>query len=293
MIINVKTHLLLPAILMFSFVTKALGMSSPPEDIMGATRSVDLSGNIFTFAMPENFSKDLPADPLLEKVDIDSGLTNTLLIQRWWDIKKPGFFGSNIGTVMMSINLLGVPENRIKKIHDKPHVLSDRLGLMLAINESLNTRYRDDGGGLNELYSIPSLVHLFGTDLETEYRDDVYNHQKWTSYSCSGPASQLIVNHVLPVSKLAFLEVSFVYSPNSGVLPRYFRGIAHEITSKVESTFHLSYSKGNSVKKLVEEEWMNSTVDEAVTDKRELLILKIFGPEHLSVEEKATALGSP
>ncbi len=285
--------IVLPAILMFSFVAKALGMSSPPEDIMGATRSVDLSGNIFTFAMPENFSKDLPADPLLERVDIDKGLTNTLLIQRWWDIKKPGFFGSNIGTVMMSINVLGVPENRIKTIHDKPHVLSDRLGLMLAINESLNTRYRDDDGDFNELYSIPGLVYLIGSALQTEFRDDIFNQQKWTSFSCTGPSSQLIVNHVIPVNKGAFLEVSFGYAPNDGVAPRYFLDFAYKVTNKVQSTFHLNYSADNSLKTVVEEEWIDSTVDDAVTAKRELLILKVFGPEHLSVEEKATALGSP
>ena len=59
-------------------------------------RQVDLSGNIFHFAMPENFSKDMPAENMVEKLDIqdlekftDPEYGN--IIRRWWDIKKPGF----------------------------------------------------------------------------------------------------------------------------------------------------------------------------------------------------------
>lgn len=81
------------------------------------TRRVNLSGNYFSFAMPEDFSKEMPAENLVESLDI-TDLTKFgnpeygNLIRRWWDIKEPGFFGKNLGSVMMDISVQRVPENK-------------------------------------------------------------------------------------------------------------------------------------------------------------------------------------
>src|SRR5690625_7171162 len=61
---------LLKVLIMLTFISKAFGMSGRPPEGLGATRSVDLSGNVFQFAMPENFSRDMPADDLVERLDI-------------------------------------------------------------------------------------------------------------------------------------------------------------------------------------------------------------------------------
>ena len=59
-------------------------------------RQVDLSGNIFHFSMPENFSEDMPAANMVEKLDIEDlkkfdNPEYGNIIRRWWDIKRPGF----------------------------------------------------------------------------------------------------------------------------------------------------------------------------------------------------------
>src|SRR5690625_2680719 len=94
---------LLKVLIMLTFISKAFGMSSRPPEVLGATRSVDLSVNVCQFAMLEICSRDMPADDLVERLDISdpdiftSPADNTKS-RRWWDIKEPGFFGKQLGT---------------------------------------------------------------------------------------------------------------------------------------------------------------------------------------------------
>ncbi len=87
--------------------------------------------------MSENFSKDMPAYPIREEYNLEAIGTGkeSVLIQRWWDIKEPGFFSKNLGTVMMSINVYAVPENTRKKIHNSPYNVQDRVDLILILDE--------------------------------------------------------------------------------------------------------------------------------------------------------------
>ena len=118
-----------------------LGFFSSTKNIeFGAERSVDLGIAALHFSMQEDFSRDMPAEPLIEHVDVrkkDSlkSLDSGLILQRWWDIKTPGFFGKNVGMLMMSIGVHEVPENRQKLVHDNPFNSFDRLELMLSLNE--------------------------------------------------------------------------------------------------------------------------------------------------------------
>lgn len=286
MIIKRKYYVFLSVFIMFSIVQKTFGMARMQVPPVGATREVNLSGNSFSFSMPENFSRDMPAEAMVEQFNINSAFKETPLIQRWWDIRKPGFFGSNIGTVMMSINVVPVPNNSSKLIHDKPYNIRDRVDLMQLVIETLKLRYQDENGTLNELYSIPGLAYLFGAEISGEFRESVFNQQKWTSYSVTGPGAQLIVSHVLPLSDSAYLEASFIYSPNDGVFPREFLDYAYKTTDLVEKSFHLDFAKNNPMEETVEKDWMNSTANQALEDNREVIIPKLFGPEHLKIQNQ-------
>src|SRR5687768_5383029 len=108
-------------------------------------RQVDLSGNVFHFSMPENFSKDMPAANMVEKLDIQDlqkfdNPEYGNIIRRWWDIKNPGFFGKGLGTVMMDISVQKPPENKKKLISDKPFDITNRLDFMMMVNEQLHLR---------------------------------------------------------------------------------------------------------------------------------------------------------
>ncbi len=50
---------------------KAFGMPSLPKNHKGAIRQIALSGNMFLFSTPENFSSNMPAEALIEQVDLE------------------------------------------------------------------------------------------------------------------------------------------------------------------------------------------------------------------------------
>lgn len=281
--------------IMLSPLLKAFGMSKIPTEVsVGATRHINISDNVFSFAMPENFSRDMPAEPLVENVDLNSLTKDStgLLIQRWWDIKEPGFFGKALGTIMMSMNVYKVPNNTRKLFRSTPYDTTDRTDLIFMIDETIHKRFKDINETGNEFdHGLPSIFILMGTRLDTSYRDRIYGNQKWTCYTILGHNDQLIVNCVLPINEKHFIEVSFDYSPNNGVMPRYFRDWAYKITSPIEESFHMAYKKDNSLKTIVEKKWITSTVDDAIRQHSDALVKKLYPPEsyeqyRLSIEKE-------
>ncbi len=57
--------------IMLATITKAFGLSSPPEQYPLQPRQINLSGNIVHFSMPENFSRDMPAEDMKETINLD------------------------------------------------------------------------------------------------------------------------------------------------------------------------------------------------------------------------------
>lgn len=268
--------------IMFTPLLKAFGMASSPKNVMGATRNVNLSGNVFSFAMPESFSNDMPADPLVENVDIENSRNERIpvLLQRWWDVKESGFFGKDLGSVMMSVNVYPVPKNSRKEIHDSPYNPQDRLDLILIIDELIHARYEGETDINDEFsYFLPNIAYLLGERLSTGYRDNIYGSQKWTSYSVAGPRSQLIVNSVLPINERVLLEASFIFSPNDGVLPRHFLDHAYKITDPIHESFFLEYKNDNPLKVVVEQKWIDGTTSGALQVRKLDNILSLFGPK--------------
>ena len=67
----------------------------------------------------ETIGKDLPAVDMVEKLDIQDlqkfdNAEYGNIIRRWWDIKRPGFFGKELGAVMMDISVQKKATNRKK-----------------------------------------------------------------------------------------------------------------------------------------------------------------------------------
>jgi hypothetical protein len=253
-------------------------------------RQVNLSGTVLQFAMPEDFSRDMPADDLVEAVDIND-LTQFndpaygQLMRRWWDIKAPGLFGKKLGTVMLEIAVNRVPENKRKKIHDKPYNPRDRLDLLLMVDEVLHQRYDElieqTKNAENYLqYGIPSLGFLLGNKLQTESRNPIIDGKKWLSYSANAPYSQLIVGDILPLTDNTFLEFIYTYSPNNNILPREFRSVAYQKTQLIEDSIKVHYAKNNTIGELVSStEWLNVTNDQVLEKHRDQLLVPMFGPD--------------
>jgi hypothetical protein len=274
---------------MFSLVSKLFGSGSSIATPVGQTRQVNLSGNVFSFAMPEDFSRDMPAEDLVEQLDINNlELFNNPeygnLIRRWWDIKHAGFFGQKLGTVMMDISVQRVPENSQKRIHSKPYNISNRLDLLLMIDEILHFRFDELIESTKNLgdkfsYYLMNFSTLIGFKLNSAYRDKILDQKKWIAYSVGAPENQMIVGYVLPVTNSVYLELVFTYSPDQNVLPRDFLNVAYQKTDIVENSARVEYLAGNAMKNIVGANWLKITNDEVLEQNRDMLLVPLFGPD--------------
>ncbi len=263
-----------------------LGFFSSNKSIpFGAERTIDLGVAKLSFSLQEDFSKDMPAEPLIEKIDIRQKeslqqLDNGLILQRWWDIKESGFFGKNIGMLMMSIGVHQAPQNKKKYVHDKPYNLLNRLDLMLSLSDRFHQMYDEhneqaiSSGNEDFGYHGASLFSGFKDDYSTSYRDDIIGQTKWISYGISGQNWERIVVHVLPLSRESFLEVRFTYSPEkSKISSREFNDFVHETrATPTFNQFQIEFSEqASDVKALVQGKWLTETNDEVMESHIELL----------------------
>ncbi|WP_040390944.1 hypothetical protein [Cellvibrio sp. BR] len=282
-------------------LSQLLGLTANAEPKI-YPRQVSLSGNIFHFSMPENFSKDMPAANMIEILNIENlqkfdNPEYGNIIRRWWDIKKPGFFGKELGTVMMDISIQRIPKNKKKVLSEKTFNITNRLDFMMMINEQLHNRFdqlnREIEPELPGTYAYYfSCCSLLGEKILSNYRDHIYGNQKWLGYSVAAPLNQLIAGRALPINKNSYLEVIFTYSPNQNVPPREFQNIAHQTTQPIENSFKVDYLPENEIKNLVEKAWLNKTNDEVMNENYNAILVPLFGANiHQEIEEgKRSAL---
>jgi hypothetical protein len=252
-------------------------------------RQVNLSGNIFHFSMPENFSKDMPAANMVEKLDIQNlekfdNPEYGNIIRRWWDIKKPGFFGKELGTVMMDISIQRPPANKKNVLNEKPFNITKRLDFMMMINEQLHNRFDQLNREVESEMPGTNAYHfgccsLLGDRIVSHYRDPVFRGQKWLGYSVSAPLNQLIVGLAMPLTEDSYIEIVFTYSPNKNILPREFLDIAYQTTNPIENSLKVNYQSDNEIKILVEQEWISKTNGAVMNENYDAILASLFGPD--------------
>lgn len=278
---RVHPHLV---IIMLTVLTGLFSSSPQAEEKKLRHHQINLSGNIFYFSMPEDFSRDMPAADRVESLDI-SDITKFdnpeygNLIRRWWDIKKPGWFGKQLGTVMMDISVQRVFPNRQHLIHNRPYEITDRLDFMLMLDDSFHQRYDElNVSGkedvLNSFHS--SFAIMIGDEVTALQRDEIFNDQKWISYSIAAPRDELIVAYAVPLSPDVYLEAMFTYSHNDNVLPLEFRrGYAFAKMQQIIESFKVHYIEGNPVSELVNKTWLEESNTDTLR-KSEDALLKLF-----------------
>jgi len=283
MIADHPKSLFLLVLIMLASIMKVFAMDRGPDIRMDPPRSVDLSGNTLTFAIPGNVSRDMPADDMVTHVNIHSDdfgkeTTGKNLIRRWWDIKEPGFFGKELGTVMLNIRISPVPENRNKKFHSKPFDLEDRFDFIAMIEEHLFWHHQEINKGMEPdeyglpLYTYPGFTKL-GEKVMIPFSDQSFNGQYWMRYSSGGPQSMLTTHYATPVSDYAFIEVSFTYSPNDRVQSgHYFLDVARRTTQPIEQSLSIDYAPNNPYQALAEEKWHNEGVEDVLKRHQHLLV---------------------
>lgn len=274
-------------VIMFSGLAQLFGLGATASDKV-FTRAVDLSGNTFSFSLPENFSKDMPAADMVERLDVSDlkkfdNPEYGNIIRRWWDFKRSGFFGKALGTVMMDISVQRLPENKKKLLGDSSYNIYDRLDFMAAIYDLLHQRYdqlnletESDEPGVKAYYF--SFCILLGERITSSFRDLVYDEKKWLGYSVAAPLNQLIVGRVLPLTDQTFIEVVFTFSPNQGILPMEFIRVAEKTTHIIEHSLKVDYAEKNDVRLLVERDWLEQTHDDVLAENYDKVLVPLFGP---------------
>lgn len=282
-----------PQILVFIMLSILTQLFSSPANAGGKNKlyphHINLSGNIFYFSMPENFSRDMPAADIVETLDIsdlqkfdNSEYGN--LIRRWWDIKEPGWFGKNLGTVMMDISVQRAVDNKQILFSDNPYDIKNRFDFMIMLYDSFHQRYdsinKEMGltpEGIPQYSS--SFSSMLGRKILSNQREHNLNNQKWIENGIVAPRSNLIIILALPITEQTYLEASFTYSKNDNVLLRDFLDAAFAKMATIQQTFKLDYTPGNPFAKIVGEDWLEQTNDEVLEQHRDAILKLFYGPD--------------
>ena len=288
-------------LIMLSLLTGIFSSSAQAEKNKLYPRQINLSGNVFHFSMPEDFSKDMPANDMVEALDISdfSKFDNPEygnLMRRWWDIKEPGWFGKNLGTVMMDISVQKVVTNQRKLIHDRSYDIKDRMDFMLMLDDSFHQRYDQ----LNKESSSPdravayhsSFVTMVGDKIETNYREFIFNQQKWVENGIVGPRNDLIIILAIPIDEQVYLEASFTYSKNDDVHLRDFRNAGFAKMANIQKSFLIDYVESNPFKKIVGGVWLEQTNDDALIQHRDALFNLLTISEARTINKDSRSQGA-
>jgi hypothetical protein len=261
-------------------------------------RQINLSGNIFHFSLPEDFSTDMPAADMVERLNItdlkkfdDPKYGN--LIRRWWDLKEPGWFGKKLGTVMMDISVQRVAENKAKIFHSNPYDVTDRMDFILMLDDVYHQRYdalnktmQPDAG--NQTAYNSGFVTVSGRKIFSLHQDTVFNSQKWVKHFIAGPDGATIVVFATPLDMNTYLYVNFTYSANNNVLPRELSAVADEKFSIVYKSFNIQYKNENPLKDVVGKKWLENTNQEILERHRQSVLKLFYGndPEKALLEQE-------
>lgn len=235
--------------------------------------------------MQEDFSKDMPAPDMTEKLDINdltkfdkSDYGN--IIRRWWDIKNTGWFGKKLGTVMLDISLQRKIDNKAKLIHENPYNITDRLDFMLMLHDLFHQRYDHLNQTLTPdpgrtLAYHTSFATLTGNKLSSLQNETLANKQKWIRQSIAGPNGVIIINLAMPLNANLFILVSFTYAPNNGIATRELIAAAKEKTDTIEQSLKVNFAENNAIGASTADKFLHQSNNDALNQQRDEVI-KLF-----------------
>jgi len=227
---------------MLAVITKALGLSKAPEQAPLMPRQIELSGNLVKFSIPENFSSDMPADNMIESVNLSDkeiylDHEKFTLIRRWWDFKESGLLAKEFGTIMMSMYIKEIPENSDKNILTP-------LGLIGTTIENFNIESKTG----EEKDSEGNVITLHPNFYEA-YNIATFNQQNWISYPIEHPSlHQHEIYYAIPITEKNYIVVSFSFAPVNSIPVREFVDeYGRDHMESIMNSFNVEYAKESNV----------------------------------------------
>lgn len=234
-------------------------------------RVVQLPDAELRFSMTENFSKDMPAAPLVEKVTFDmlhdfKAPQNRFVIgRRWWDLKPPGFFKKNWGSVQMTVAIGASVDLHGEKLDFCKFGQADFLAFY---RESLLDKWRLHNAAVAPENKIKYSVDIspffdsVGQRFVSYFEYKKNSHQVVLLEGVGGRDADIYSYYAVPVDKGFFLEFEFIRAPDLNGSPYSFQvQVRERIRSIIDSVILSSVSKNNCIFSVIEK-WVNvSSVD--------------------------------
>lgn len=220
-------------------VLKLFGLSKESASPVFHQRQINLSGNRITFAMPENFSRDFPAEDMIESVDLDNaaGISDyhgVTLLRRFWDFKTDGFFKKNLGTLVMVLSVKKVPEGCGKN-------LAHPLEFLEVLQQALREYYEEYNKTVAEEFRY-SYSESYYTFLEI-----IINQHRWIRYNAGrDDARDLLTYYAVPITQSYYFVVEFIALPaNTMHIRKFTDNYIDEFEDAILKTFDISYAADN------------------------------------------------
>jgi hypothetical protein len=222
-------------------ISQLFSSSKENKDHPYIPRHINLSGNIVSFSIPENFSLDFPADNLVEDLNINNqnvfAKNNSFtLLRRWCDFKDNSFFSKNMGTMMMTIH--------VYKTNDSSVDISHPIGFIKTLLLEMERRDKEE----NEERSESDKVYF--PEFYQSFIEKMFNNQKWLRGGAADTnETQMAFHEWKQITPDHYLGVEFHFAPNSNIRMRTFLDTyCRDMLEKIMSTFDIIYSNENPIK---------------------------------------------
>ena len=241
-----KTILMAGLLMMLATLFQRFSLVAQAEPVPMAPRQIEFSGNIVQFTIPESFSKDMPADDMIERVDLADEAVfadpkQFTLLRRWWDYRSGGLWRKDLGTLMMSILVQRKPA-------DSEWDILNRAQFIRAIHGGLERTYAQNNRGALERGQPEFETLLPYID---NYEEFVFGGQRWLRHPLAG--NTVSHTYYIPITETDYLMVDFTYMQADGVArDDYYDAVLPDV-ERIMNSFHISFAAGNPARAAVED----------------------------------------
>lgn len=272
-------------LLSMTFLTSL--MAGAKEPVM-FERVIHLPDTEMRFSITEDFSKDMPAAPFVEKVTADmlSGLKmpgdRFVIGRRWWDLKPQGLFKKSWGSMQMTVSIGSVVDLKFEKIN-----LCDlgQKGFLGFYRESLVEKWKSHNEGV-----LPEDMLQYGIDISPLYSVRGKEYVPYFGYgrtekgnifieTATGHGAVIYYYFSFPVAVDKYLEFEFVGAPNVNGSPYLFQEQVRGRIKSITDSFLLSLREDRGCMSEVLGKWV--IADSVRLLKPDSLTL----PKHIPVDE--------
>lgn len=222
-------------------ISQMFGMTTTKEETSYQARQANLSGNYVSFSMPENFSKDFPAEDMIERLNLNDGSffennKPVTIIRRWWDFEDSGLFSRSVGTMMMSIHVYKIQDESKDISH--PQKLIDNIFLDMQLRD----KQENSGRAFEDRVLFPSYYQSF-----VEKR---FNNQRWLRAGSANENESIMTFHYwIPLTEKHYITVEFNFAPDSRIAMRKFIDTyCRDMVEKIMASFDVIYSHETNFK---------------------------------------------